>query len=203
EELLLSHFANHHADFLIGTQMLAKGLDLPLVTLVGIVLADVGLNFPDYRAAERSFQVLTQVAGRSGRSPLGGQVILQTYQPDHPVIQRVLRHDFNGFYSDEIIRRRELAYPPFTQLIRLEIRHVDQQTAEKKAQDLYKKIQQSLEMTKKENELIISGPVPPFFARERGFYRQQIILRGKDPASVLKELSLEELRIEVNPPDLL
>ncbi len=203
EELLLSHFANHHADFLIGTQMLAKGLDLPLVTLVGIVLADVGLNFPDYRAAERSFQVLTQVAGRSGRSPLGGQVILQTYQPDHHVIQRVSKHDFNGFYNDEIVHRRELAYPPFTQLIRLEFRHNDQVVAEKKANELFKEIQLYLQNDKQATNLIVSGPVPPFFAKERGLFRQQIILRGKDPYSSLKELSLEDWRIEVNPPDLL
>ncbi len=203
EELLLSHFANHHADFLIGTQMLAKGLDLPLVTLVGIVLADVGMNFPDYRAAERSFQVLTQVAGRSGRSPLGGQVILQTYQPDHSVIKRVSRHDFNGFYSDEIISRRELAYPPFTQLVRLEIRHTDPAAAARKADDLFQKIKQYLEKQHLEKEMILSGPVPPFFARIRGFYRQQIILRGKDPSGILKQLPLEDWRIEVNPPDIL
>lgn len=203
EELLLSHFANHHADFLIGTQMLAKGLDLPLVTLVGIVLADVGLNFPDYRAAERSFQVLTQVAGRSGRSPLGGQVILQTYQPDNPVIQRVSKHDFNGFYIEEIIHRRELAYPPFTQLIRLEFRHNEQVIAEKKAEKLRNEIQQYLQNEGQEPDLLVSGPVPPFFAKEHGLFRQQIILRGKDPYSILKELSLEDWRIEVNPPDLL
>lgn len=203
EELLLSHFANHHADFLIGTQMLAKGLDLPLVTLVGIMLADVGMNFPDYRAAERSFQVLTQVAGRSGRSPLGGQVILQTYQPDHSVIRRVAGHDFNGFYSDEIIHRRELAYPPFTQLVRLEVRHTDPLVAAKKAEDLSQKLRQYIEEHHLEKEMILSGPVPPFFARIRGYYRQQIILRGKDPSSVLQKFSLEDWRVEVNPPDLL
>jgi len=203
EELLLSHFANHHADFLIGTQMLAKGLDIPLVTLVGIVLADVGMNFPDYRASERSFQVLTQVAGRSGRSLLGGQVILQTYQPDHSVIKRVSRHDFNGFYSDEIINRRDLAYPPFTQLIRLEIRHTDPGAAARKAEDIFQMIKRYVEKQHLEKEIILSGPIPPFFARIRGYYRQQIILRGKDPRSILKQLPLEEWRIEVNPPDLL
>ena len=86
-EIILTHFANHQADVLVGTQMLAKGLDLPLVTLVGIVLADVGLNLPDPFASERTFQVLTQVAGRAGRSARGGQVILQTFAPEHYVIQ--------------------------------------------------------------------------------------------------------------------
>jgi len=203
EELLLSHFTNHHADFLIGTQMLAKGLDLPLVTLVGIVLADVGLNFPDYRSAERCFQVLTQVAGRSGRSPLGGQVVLQTYQPENPVIQRVSRHDFNGFYTDEIIHRRELAYPPFTQLIRLEFRDHNLAISENKSNKLFKAIQHHLQENEQETDLIVSGPVPPFFPKERGLFRQQIILRGRDPYSILKELPLEDWRIEVNPPDLL
>ena len=96
-EIILSHFANHHADVLVGTQMIAKGLDLPLVTLVGVVLADVGLSLPDLRAAERTFQVLTQVAGRAGRSPLGGQVILQTFLPEHYVIQAASRHDYQCF----------------------------------------------------------------------------------------------------------
>ena len=93
--------------------MLAKGLDLPLVTLVGVVLADVGLNLPDYRAGERTFQLLTQVAGRAGRSPLGGQVILQTFQPEHYAIQAAARHDLEGFTRQELAYRRELGYPPY------------------------------------------------------------------------------------------
>jgi hypothetical protein len=93
-DVILGHFVAGRADILIGTQMLAKGLDLPLVTLVGAVLADVGLNLPDYRAPERSFQVLTQVAGRAGRSPLGGEVILQAFQPEHYVIQAAAGHNY-------------------------------------------------------------------------------------------------------------
>jgi len=203
EELLLSHFANHHADFLIGTQMLAKGLDLPLVTLVGIVLADVGLNFPDYRAAERCFQVLTQVAGRAGRSPLGGQVILQTYQPEHPVIQRVAHYDFQGFYNDEIVQRRELGYPPFTQLVRLEFRHVNFQTAEERARKMVSLLEKKLCDGQPKEELRISGPVPPFFEKEHGYYRQQIIMRGSHPFDILRDVPLIDWHVEVNPPDLL
>ncbi|MEN8243018.1 MAG: primosomal protein N', partial [Chloroflexota bacterium] len=101
-EIILSHFINQRADILIGTQMLAKGLDLPLVTLVGVVLADVGLNLPDYRAGERVFQVLAQVAGRAGRSPLGGQVILQTFDPEHYIIQAAAGHDYSGFSEKEL-----------------------------------------------------------------------------------------------------
>ncbi len=101
-EIILSHFAAHRADVLVGTQMLAKGLDLPLVTLVGIVLADVGLNLPDPFAAERTFSLLTQVAGRAGRSALGGRVVLQTFQPEHYAIQAASRHDYAGFYAHEL-----------------------------------------------------------------------------------------------------
>ena len=101
-EIILNNFQAQRADVLIGTQMLAKGLDLPLVTLVGVVLADVGLNLPDFHAAERTFQLLTQVSGRAGRSPLGGQVVLQTYQPEHYVIQTAAKHDFQSFYQQEL-----------------------------------------------------------------------------------------------------
>ncbi len=101
-DLLLQAFMNHQADILVGTQMLAKGLDLPLVTLVGVVLADVGLQLPDYNAGERTFQLLTQVAGRAGRSPLGGKVILQTFQPDHYAIRAAAGHDYAAFYRQEM-----------------------------------------------------------------------------------------------------
>ena len=125
-ELILSHFSAHRADILIGTQMLAKGLDFPKVTLVGIILAELGLNFPDFRAGERVFQLLTQVAGRAGRSPLGGQVIMQSYQPENPIIQLAAQHDFDGFYRQELAYRRELNYPPFSRLTRLIVQERNQ-----------------------------------------------------------------------------
>ena len=132
-EIILGHFAAHRADILVGTQMLAKGLDLPLVTLVGIVLADVGLNLPDPFAAERTFNLLTQVAGRAGRSALGGRVVLQTFQPEHYAIQAASRHDYAGFYSRELDERRKLGYPPFSRLVRLEYRAFDPAKAEAEA----------------------------------------------------------------------
>jgi primosomal protein N' (replication factor Y) len=125
-EMILTHFSNHQADILIGTQMLAKGLDLPLVTLVGIVLADVGLSLPDPFAGERVFQVLTQVAGRAGRSERGGKVVLQSFDPAQPVIQFAAKHDVNGFYEYELEQRKRLGYPPFSRLVRLEFRNQDQ-----------------------------------------------------------------------------
>jgi primosomal protein N' (replication factor Y) len=201
-EIIMSHFLAHRADVLIGTQMLAKGLDLPLVTLVGVVLADVGLNLPDYHAAERTFQVLTQVAGRAGRSPLGGEVILQTYQPEHYVIQAAADHDFFAFYQQELENRRKIGYPPFNQLVRLEYRHSSSAQAEKAAQDLAKEIHRWLASENRKATQVI-GPVPPFFARLKGSYRWQIILRGPDPLSLLRGRQLRDWKVEVNPTNLL
>jgi primosomal protein N' (replication factor Y) len=201
-DTILSHFVNHQADVLIGTQMIAKGLDLPLVTLVGVVLADVGLSLPDLRATERTFQVLTQVAGRAGRSPLGGQVILQTFLPEHYVIQAASRHDYQAFYQQELEYRRQLNYPPFSRLVRLEYRHRDPSRAEAAAQALASQIRSWLvEENRLETELV--GPTPCFFARLGGQYRWQLVLRGPDPASLLRGRNLGDWRAEVNPPSLL
>lgn len=201
-EAILSHFIAHHADILIGTQMLAKGLDLPLVTLVGVILADVGLGLPDYRAGERTFQVLTQVAGRAGRSPLGGQVILQTFQPEHYVIQAAARHDYAAFYRQEIAHRQNLVYPPFSQLVRLEYRHYDSQRAGQAAQAMRAQLKGWLEAEGRRSTRLI-GPAPCFFARIAGQYRWQIVLSGPDPAALLRGRDLGDWRVEVNPPGLL
>ncbi len=112
-EFILQHFSDRHADILIGTQMIAKGLDLPQVTLVGIISADTALGLPDFRAGERTFQMLTQVAGRAGRGVLGGRVVLQSYLPDHYAIRAAASHDYEQFYRQEIAYRRDQAYPPF------------------------------------------------------------------------------------------
>ena len=201
-EVILNHFANQHADILVGTQMLAKGLDLPLVTLVGVVLADVGLNLPDYQAGERTFQVLTQVAGRAGRSPLGGQVVLQTFQPDHYVIQAAARHDYADFYEKELGYRRKLAYPPFSRLVRLEYRDTDASKAEQAARQMTSQLQAWIQnQGRRATEL--SGPTPCFFARVGGSYRWQILLRGPDPISLLRGRNLGDWRIEVDPVSLL
>ncbi len=197
-EAILRKFASHEADVLIGTQMLAKGLDLPLVTLVGVVLADVGLNLPDYRAGERVFQVLTQVAGRAGRSPLGGQVILQTFQPEHYVIQSAASHSYREFYRQELGFRRELGYPPFASLVRLEFRGQDSPKVEASAQKVVKNIRENISDT---TEII--GPIPCFFSRIRGMYRWQLILRGPNPVKAIQNLSLKGCKIEVDPISLL
>jgi primosomal protein N' (replication factor Y) len=201
-ELILTHFANHNADILVGTQMLAKGLDLPLVTLVGIVLADVGLNLPDPFAAERAFQVLTQVAGRAGRSSRGGRVVLQTFQPEHYAIQAAAGHDYAAFYEREIAYRRELGYPPFGRLLRLEFRDKDNAEAEKAALALAERLTADIKAEKRiQTDLI--GPVPCFFAKVNGVYRWQIILRGPQPVSLLKGKLPVNWRVEVDPISLL
>ncbi len=202
EEVILSHFRQHNADILVGTQMLAKGLDLPLVTLVGVVLADIGLNFPDYRTAERAFQLFTQVAGRAGRSALGGRVVIQTFMPDHYAIQHAAEHDFKGFYQEELDKRRELRYPPFTRMIRFEARGRDRVRTREKTQGLADRL---LAQIRRSGDKMISlqGPLPPYFARQRGLYRWQIILKGNHLAKILKDEDLSDFIIEVNPPSLL
>lgn len=201
-EIILTHFANHQADVLVGTQMLAKGLDLPLVTLVGIVLADVGLNLPDPFAGEKVFQTLTQVAGRAGRSSRGGRVILQTFMPEHYAIQFAAGHDVNGFFKRELEYRKRLGYPPFARLARLEYRHADNIKAEAESRKLADKLKVKIEAEgRRQTELI--GPVPSFFSKVDGLHRWQIIVRSPDPASLLRDMQLSDWRVEIDPISLL
>ncbi|MFH2039347.1 MAG: primosomal protein N' [Chloroflexota bacterium] len=201
-EIILSHFISQRSNVLVGTQMLAKGLDLPKVTLVGIILADVGLNFPDPFAAERGFQVLTQVAGRAGRSSLGGKVILQTFQPEHYAIQAASAHDYAGFYLRELSERKKIGYPPFGRLVRLEYRHLDSRTAETTTESMADYLKKRIDKSGMvETEIV--GPVPCFFAKINNLYRWQVILRGPEPASILPTRFLEGWRLEIDPPSLL
>ncbi len=201
-ELILSHFSAHRANILIGTQMLAKGLDLPLVTLVGIVLAEVGLNLPDYRAAERSFQLLTQVAGRAGRSPLGGQVVLQTYQPENYVILAASQHDSEGFYQQELELRKALNYPPYSRLIRMEYRHTLDNKAQEQAHIMADLLTAEISSRGMRQTSFI-GPVPAYYRKVGGQFRWQIILRGPDPLPLLEALPLRGWQVQVDPTDLL
>jgi primosomal protein N' (replication factor Y) len=198
-ERILRQFAGHQADVLVGTQMLAKGLDLPRVTLVGVVLADVGLQLPDYRAAERTFQLLTQVAGRAGRSSLGGRVIFQTFQPGHYALRAAAAHDYAAFYEIESGHRRQLRYPPFAQLVRLEFRHLDARKAEDEAGALAARLAALISQQRRGATDVI-GPAPCFLPRLNREYRWQILLRGPEPVSLLAGLKLPGWRIEVDPP---
>ena len=117
---ILRQFDSGEADILLGTQMVAKGLDFPRVTLVGVISADTQMLLPDFRASESTFQLLTQVSGRAGRSTLAGEVVIQTLQPDHYSLKHVITHNFRGFYQEELEYRRELDYPPFSRIVLLE-----------------------------------------------------------------------------------
>lgn len=188
-ENLLASFINQEADILVGTQMIAKGLDLPLVTLVGVISADVSLGMPDYRTGERAFQLLAQVAGRAGRGLLGGRVILQTYQPEHYAIQAAADHDFVSFYLDEIRFRTQHGLPPFRRLAKLVYADPRPQTAEKEA----RKVADALKWHIHEKQLSMTeilGPQPPFFSRIDRRYRWQIIIRSPDPVRLLEDFPI-------------
>jgi primosomal protein N' (replication factor Y) len=164
------------------------------------------LYLPDPFASERVFQLLTQVAGRAGRSERGGKVILQTFDPANQVIQSAARHDVNGFYRYELEQRKRLGYPPFARLVRLEFRYRDPVVAEQEARKLAGKLGELL-TTDRWKLITVVGPVPCFFAKIAGLYRWQIILRGADPAAVLEDgpvqAWLKDWRVEANPISLL
>lgn len=200
-EKLLSQFARHEADILVGTQMVAKGLDFPDVRLVGILLADVGANFHDYRVDEHSFQMLTQVAGRAGRAADRGLAILQTFQPDRYSIRAAVSGDYERFYESDLAYRRMMSYPPFSRMVRLEIREKGPEDARQRAYELAGMLKAKIR--EMDQRLRIIGPAPCFFPRLSGKYRWHIILRGADPVRLVKTLDLPWVRIEVDPPSLL
>jgi primosomal protein N' (replication factor Y) len=196
---ILNKFRNHEADILIGTQMVVKGLDLPLVTLVGVVLADTSLNLPDFRAGERTFQLLCQVAGRAGRGRSGGRVIVQTYNPSHYAVQAAAKHDYPGFYQQEIEFRRELREPPFVQLAALTFMHTNDNRCHEEAEKTAKRIIEERD-SKGIPDMSLIGPAPAFVHRLRGRYRWQIIVRGSDLSSFLKNIPLPQgWMIDIDP----
>ncbi|MDI7277841.1 MAG: primosomal protein N', partial [Anaerolineae bacterium] len=188
-EELLRQFVEHEADVMVGTQMIAKGLDLPLVTLVGVVSADTALHLADYRAAERTFQLLTQVAGRAGRSPLGGRVIVQTYTPEHYAIRAASRHDYEGFLRQELPFRRRHGYPPFARLVRLVYADEDASRARQRAAELAEMVGEHIRGLGLPGVEVI-GPAPCPLRRLHGRWRWQLILRAAEPHAVLSALAL-------------
>jgi primosomal protein N' (replication factor Y) len=200
-EVILAHFAAHRADVLVGTQMIAKGLDLPLVTLVGVISADTGLNLPDYRASERTYQLLTQVIGRAGRSLLGGRAIIQTYQPDHPAIRSAAAYNDLAFYRQELAQRKALGYPPFQRLARLLTRSPQAATAQRRAERMAAIIRHLIDERSPNAELV--GPVPCFFERIRGEYRWQLVVRADDPRPLIPQPLQESWQLDIDPVSLL
>ena len=188
-EQILDRFIEGEADIMVGTQMIAKGLDLPLVTLVGVITADTIINLPDFRAGERTFQLLTQVAGRAGRSILGGKVIIQTYTPHHPAIQAASGHDYQTFYRREMEFRRDHWYPPISRLIRLIYADPSADKARRQAERLHRIL--TLKIARLGlPEVNLIGPAPAFVSRRRGKWRWQIIVRGSDPHVLLRDMRL-------------
>ena len=178
----LSAFRSGEIDLLLGTQMIAKGLDFPNVLLVGVINADTALHFPDFRAAERTFQLVTQVAGRTGRGKRGGRVLVQTFSPEHPAIQAASRHDYEAFATDELIHRKKFNYPPLGNIARIIIRGTVEEVAESVADSLRDRLEaarKSLNVTVR-----ILGPAPPPMAKLRGKYRFHILLQSTNAAEL-------------------
>jgi primosomal protein N' (replication factor Y) len=178
---ILKDLKNHAIDILIGTQMVAKGHDFPGITLVGIVCADLSLSFPDFRAGERTFQLLTQVAGRSGRGTVPGRVVMQTYNPDHFSIRAAMNHDFKAFYDTEITFRKTLNYPPFSRIIQLKLSGKDKEKIGNTACRLGELCQTLTGDFKKKFQTIeVLGPVASPIPRIANYHRWQILLKNKN-----------------------
>jgi primosomal protein N' (replication factor Y) (superfamily II helicase) len=180
-------FKEGKADILIGTQMVAKGLDFPKVTLVGVICADIALNLPDFRAGERIFQLLSQVAGRAGRGIAGGKVIVQTYSPEHYAIQSAAKHDYAGFYQKEIEYRRELHNPPFSRLAKLTFLHSSEGRCREESAKM-KRILLEKRNVRGIAGISIIGPAPAYFHRLRGRFVWQLFLRADNPSEFLSDI---------------
>lgn len=210
-ERIYNSFKNGEADILIGTQMISKGLDFKNVTLVGILAADMSINIPDYRAAERTFQIITQVAGRAGRGDKQGEVIIQTYTPDHYSLQYAMNYDYEGFYDKEFTIRAVMKYPPFGKLLLIN------GTAKKEEllKNFMNKISNMIKpLVEREFDVELLGPIPCMISKVRENYRWQIVIKGEfnsDFAKKIKELLYDEnknvyndirISIDINPNNL-
>ncbi len=202
-EAILSRFLAHEADVLVGTQMIAKGLDIPLVTLVGVISADISLHIPDFRSGERTFQLLEQVAGRAGRGEKGGRVVVQTYTPQHFAIKAAAAHDYAGLYESEMEFRQQLGYPPFGRLVRLTYAHSGAAYSEEQAMLMVKRLKKERDRLGLANVDVL-GPAPGFVARIRGRWRWNVIVRGSDPVALVREMTLPRgWTVDVDPATLL
>ena len=199
----LDKFRDHRADVLIGTQMVAKGLDLPLVTLVGVISADTALNLPDFRAGERTFQLLSQVAGRAGRGAIWGKVIIQTYAPEHYAVQAASKHDYALFYEKEIAYRHQLHNPPFTNLVWLVFSHTNDALCQREAERMRRLIIEEKD-AKGMAALSIIGPAPSFIHKRRGRFRWQLILRGFELSAFLSQIPMPRgWTVDIDPASLI
>ena len=204
---ILDQFGAGEADILIGTQMVAKGLDFPKVTLVGLLAADMALNLPDFRAGERTFQLLTQAAGRAGRSELPGRIFLQTYAPEHPAIRHALQHDYQGFFAEENREREALAYPPFGMLARILFAHPREAVAFQVAENYARELRALAD-----GGLTLLGPVAAPISRLQALYRVHMLIKHPDLALIkplLRQLNqryrheVQRLSLDIDPYSML
>ncbi|MEK7528907.1 MAG: primosomal protein N' [Patescibacteria group bacterium] len=210
-ETIYRQFKAHEADILIGTQIIGKGLDIPNVHLVGVILADTSLHFPDFRAGERTFQLLAQVAGRAGRGDSTGEVVIQTYNPEHYAIRTAAGHDYKSFYEEEIKLRKTLTYPPFSNIVRLIYAHPDEKSANKAVEEFSKLLESKISglMTTKlgrnvqgSHDKITVQYAPAPVPRIRGNNVWHITIRGDLDGirEILKSSGLPEgFKVDINP----
>ncbi|QNO16341.1 primosomal protein N' [Alkalicella caledoniensis] len=192
------NFLEGKANVLIGTQMIAKGFDFPKVTLVGIILADMTLNFPDYKSSEKTFQLITQVAGRAGRADYPGRVILQTYSPEHYSIRTSSQYGYEEFYNEELAMRRSLAYPPFTRLAKIEVVSKSENTGRAVVREIYNKLEEKLENIPESIQLL--GPVVPAIPRLKNKFRFMIIVKFPHKTSflnIINQLNLIKFKSDI------
>jgi primosomal protein N' (replication factor Y) len=210
-EALLSKFANREVQVMLGTQMIAKGLDYPNVTLVGVISGDTALALPDFRSAERTFQLITQVAGRAGRGDVPGRVVLQTFLPDDPTIKAAIRQDFVGFAKMELVSRQQVGLPPFARMVRLVLRDQDSEKLFKLSEELSGQI---TEAAMAEGSAIkLKGPMPCAISRIAGYHRNQIVMTAPTVAPLQRVLTRcrdkgqlaknERIAVDVDPVSLL
>jgi primosomal protein N' (replication factor Y) (superfamily II helicase) len=206
---ILGEFRVGKIDILVGTQMIAKGLHFPNVTLVGIIYADLALHQPDFRAGERTFQLLTQVAGRAGRGDIEGEVFVQAFTPFHPAIQYARRHDFEGFYEQELEFRQQLKYPPASRIALLTLRGRNEEKVKFSADHLKRELEKAVSDLK---DLVLAGPAPAPLLRAETYYRYQIMLRAQRMSALSQRLALltrsltlpedVALSVDIDPVDL-
>jgi Primosomal protein N'' (replication factor Y) - superfamily II helicase len=200
-ERVIDAFVEHRLDVLVGTSLVAKGLDVPGVTVVGVVSSDVALNLPDERAAERTYQLLVQAIGRAGRGDRPGRAYLQTYQPDHPAIVAAATGEASRFYDAELMLRRRFGSPPFGRLVKLTVGRLDRSDAERDAVAMAERLR--ARATERGASVDVVGPAPAYVPRRADRWRWNVVLRGVDPVALLDGEVPAPWSVDVDPESLL
>ncbi|HEY8989422.1 MAG TPA: primosomal protein N', partial [Candidatus Limnocylindrales bacterium] len=200
-ERVIDAFAAGRLDVLVGTSLVTKGLDIPAVTLVGVVSADVALNLPDERATERTYQLLSQAVGRAGRGDRPGLAIIQSYQPEHPAIRAVVEDDAAAFYDTELELRRRFGSPPFGRLVKLTVGLADREAVVRDAEAMAERLRERAR--ERASDTVVIGPAPAYIARRAERWRWNLVLRGSDPRQLLDGGLDPPWSVDVDPDSLL